>query len=552
MSIFFVCLWSAMLSLISAAAAVGTSVAGGTCALLEAPLWKGRTEAGYRITAPQYAISGLLVAVQVERRGAGVEGIEECQLCYTVGTGSDASPQTCLPVKLYRGKGSASLRLNSRGDRGTAWVNLIQRPHDHQDPGAGPGILLAQTTTFVLPRQDEDAHCDEVHSGILLTDESLVWQPHAIICVLSNITVPAGKVLQVFGGTTVLISRGADVIVHGALHVMGTVESPVIWMPMHLEPWGGIQLTWGTDEAEQAENRNLFMHSWFVGGGDSLYYRSEENSQSQPVVLIESSKLTMVGGGILDSPGRKAFYASNSSIFAHCIQVWRCDTVGEFEGSHLHLEGGIMTEFPEGKPLYSDDISDDARTAVCITGEKRTLGLLYPYEIREDATCGNFRNKSRSDLIMCRDVIDTGEVGYINTTMGDTASSIHNHVYPTLAKTGFDVFLYTHSDDGETLDPAWEFLRPAGSSEHTGARRNAMFHQVDEPEYMLDYNTETMGKFFYRHTPRRIQELLWQVNMNTRTTHWQQSLLTFQVEATCFWVNVFEYRGFGCMPASRA
>ena len=317
---FFVCLWSAMIPLMSVPAAVGTSVAADTCALLEAPLWKGRTEPGYRITAPQYAISGLLVTVQVERRGAGVEGMEECQLCYTVGTGSEASHQTCLPVKLYRGKGSASLRLNSRGDRSTAWLNL--RPHDHQDSGVGSGILLAETTTFVLARQDEDAHCDEVHSGTLLTDESLIWQPNAIICVLSTITVPAGQVLQVFRGTTVLISRGADVIVHGVLQVMGTVESPVIWMPMHLEPWGGIQLTGGgTDEAEQAANRNLLVHSWFVGGGDSLHYRSEEGSQSQPVVLIESSQLTMVGGGVVDSPGSRAFYAISSSIFAHCIQV---------------------------------------------------------------------------------------------------------------------------------------------------------------------------------------------------------------------------------------
>lgn len=348
LSSLFVCLSLAIFSIHFAPGTVGLTVVEDTCALLETPLWKGRTE-GYRITAPHNSISGLLLPIQVERRGTGVEEFEECQLCSVVG--NEASHQMCTPVRLYMGRGSAALRLNSLStrERTPAWLKLTSTGEDEKSAG----ILLASTKTFVLPHQNVGKLCDEVHSGFLLKTENLFWQPHSIVCVFSTITVPAGKTLQVFGGTTVLLSRGADVIVHGVLQVIGAVDSPVIWIPMHMEPWGGLELR---GNAGEASVRHIFLNSWFVGGGGSLH-KWKGHSQSQPVVLIETSELTMVGGGVVDSPG-KAFYANNSLVFSYCIQVSRCDTGGEYERSHLHLEGAILTEFPDGNSLFFDDDND--------------------------------------------------------------------------------------------------------------------------------------------------------------------------------------------------
>ena len=373
-SMSLVCLAWAVISVNFAPRAAGMPVVEDTCARLEDPLWKGRTE-GYRITAPSRSIEGSLLPVQVERRGKGVEDVEDCRLCYAVG--SETLHRTCTLVQLYRGKGSAVLRLNSL----PTWEPSMQRLNLTStvagDDGKSPGILLASTTIFVLPREDDDGICDEVYSGSLVIHESLSWQHHRIICVLSTITIPAGKILQVLGGTTVLIAKGADVIVHGVLQVIGEVDSPVIWKPMGLEPWGGIELR---SDAERAASRNVFLHSWFVGGGGSLH-KIKGKSQLQPVVLIETSDLTMVGGGIMDSPGM-AFYASKSSVFVSCIQVWRCDTVGWNEGSQLYLEeGDIMTEFLDGKSPFSDDdgeMQDSALLRPPVTGTVSTKFLTLP------------------------------------------------------------------------------------------------------------------------------------------------------------------------------
>ena len=257
----------------------------------------------------------------------------------------------------------------------------------------------------------------------------------------------------------------------------------------------------GAAGSRDAEDEEIVGHVDKVGDDVVL---AVTRTAMRDMFLLGHEKVAAVGwtsGGF----GRLSAAIAGKPVF-HCGMPSRAS-------GPLEDQGNVAAGEEEGD-LGSSTEDDDmnSRTAVCVTGQKRSLGLLYPDDIGENAMCGHFRNKSKSNVIMCRDVINTGAVGYINVTMGNTASSIHNHVYPTLAKTGFDVFVYTHSDDGETLDPEWEFLRPAGSSAHTGGRRNSMFYKVDEPEVMLDYNTETMAKYVFGHDLRGIQGLLWQVN----------------------------------------
>lgn len=141
---------------------------------------------------------------------------------------------------------------------------------------------------------------------------------------------------------------------------------------------------------------------------------------------------------------------------------------------------------------------------------------MYPNDFSRADNCGNrIGEDGEMSDIQCSDVMIEELVGPINETMGHVASSIHNHLYSTLADSGFDVFLYTHSQDGETLEAAWEFLRPHGqTSLSTDGLSNGFYYEVDDPETSLSYmhTKERMSNYVFGHAHRGIQYLLWQVD----------------------------------------
>lgn len=223
-------------------------------------------------------------------------------------------------VRLYRGRGSVTVRAGAEGPVAIAV----------------DGAPLAALEVVARPRRPL--------SGAL-AGADLAWDAERDVYLEASATVPAGATLVIAAGTRVFVAAGANLDVRGALRSEGSAERPVLFAPTG-EAWGGVALDGGP---------SALAWTWFVGGGADAGRRFG-HSASQPVVWV-SGALGMVGGGVLDSPG-KAFGARGASVTLEGVTVARCDTGGELDTTALEATGLHVSEIPDADGRAEDDDND--------------------------------------------------------------------------------------------------------------------------------------------------------------------------------------------------
>jgi len=104
---------------------------------------------------------------------------------------------------------------------------------------------------------------------------NVVWPANSRIAVIGNISLPAGATLSIGEGTIVRLNPAANITNAGSILINGTVERPVVFMPVtHAQPWGGFFLTASTSQI--IATGAIFIHS---GAGQSGYagHRDEQH-----------------------------------------------------------------------------------------------------------------------------------------------------------------------------------------------------------------------------------------------------------------------------------
>jgi hypothetical protein len=245
-----------------------------------------------------------------------VEGPEDWSGSVTLTV--DGQPQTLM---LHRGRGSLTMSLSVE-----ASVEIAEANGD------------AETISVIVKARPERAI-----SGVL-AGEDLSWDAASDIHLDGVVTVADGAQLIIAPGTRVFLDPNARLEIEGDLSATG----PILFTRATQDAWGGLVVTPGG---------NATLHdTWFVGGGGDAT-KAFGHSASQPVVKASSGVLSMLGGGVLDSPG-KALGGYKATLALTDVLISRCDTGGELVQSSLTASRLHVLEIPDADGEATDDDND--------------------------------------------------------------------------------------------------------------------------------------------------------------------------------------------------
>ncbi len=275
---------------------------------------------GLTLIARASAAPGMLFTVAVQTPEPDDRALALCR---------DADEEVAT-LRLYRGRGSVSLRLRELGDaalsvcgdeRSKRLVRVEHRPIRELT-----GLLTAQ-----------DAH----------------WDDTSDVRVTGDLTVPSGTTLVIGAGTRVRFGTHAAIVVEGALEVNGSSAHPTLFTAEPLgnatpPAWGGLIFRPGS--------RGTLEGAWFnLGGGDSS--RKFGHSSSQAVIAAEGAEVALRRSGVVDNVG-KAFGTLDSVLDLDDLLISRCDTGGQLNRTALTLRNSHVLEMPDADGQFDDDDND--------------------------------------------------------------------------------------------------------------------------------------------------------------------------------------------------
>jgi hypothetical protein len=236
----------------------------------------------------------------------------------------DHQPRVALT--LYRGRGSATIAINRPG---RAVLEAIADGYQ----GCKNLAITPHSPRYVSGELDQNA---------------VYWSADSDIVITGATTIPADVSVIVQAGARVLLAPNVNLEVKGSLVVQGTEERPVLFAPLHSQPWGGIRFIAGA--------HGEIHHALFTGGGGDTSHPFG-HSASQPVLYTENSELVVNGGGVIDNPG-KAFGSQDARVSLDGLVISRCDTGGEHVRSEVVLEHSHVLEIPDSDGKIDDDDND--------------------------------------------------------------------------------------------------------------------------------------------------------------------------------------------------
>ncbi len=287
-------------------------------------LFPGITFAAGRVEliVPSTFTPNIPVPVIIRALSAGGDIEREVSAPVTVLVG--ASPRLSRTVSLHRGVGYVSLALTSTSD-----VTV------------GIEGVSGERAVRVSTRSSVD------HEGTL-TGASVRWDSAFEHRVNGDLLIPRGTVLTVEEGARVLLGDRCNILVEGALQILGTAEAPVLFTAENPAlPWGGIEITGG-----DASFRNCFFQ---FGGADTS--RIFGHSQSQPVIKASYGSVLLTDCWIVDNPGKALGGSEGTLAIDRCV-ITRCDTGGEFMASRVLCSDTWVFDIPSDDGVFVDDDND--------------------------------------------------------------------------------------------------------------------------------------------------------------------------------------------------
>ena len=191
-------------------------------------------------------------------------------------------------------------------------------------------------------------------SGTLLG--TTVWPANSRIHVDGTLLVGTNAVLQVQPGTLVRLGPGVDVNLHGSLHVNGTWNQPVVFMPNHsTQPWGGIWVKPGArvDATALMLTGSGEDQTWFTSNsGFSTHLRQ------QAAFLFDQSSSGAFTNCVITHLRGQVFNGKSAQIRFIRSQFQRASTGGELNDGTFTASQSHWSEFPDATRTFVDGDND--------------------------------------------------------------------------------------------------------------------------------------------------------------------------------------------------
>ncbi|MBN2508581.1 MAG: hypothetical protein JXQ71_18035 [Verrucomicrobia bacterium] len=187
-------------------------------------------------------------------------------------------------------------------------------------------------------------------SGVLSGDRT--WGPNWRVAVTTNLAIPAGSRLTIGEGTIVRLSPYANITNYGSIIINGTVDRPVVFMPVSPnQPWGGFFLP-ASSSSLQATGA-IFTHSGALKSGFAGHRKEQclfycDNSPT--VTLTDCAAISLDG---------QFGHAFNGGTFTFTrFLLHRAITGGEYTGASFRVNDSAFLEFPDDTPDFVDGDND--------------------------------------------------------------------------------------------------------------------------------------------------------------------------------------------------
>ncbi len=181
---------------------------------------------------------------------------------------------------------------------------------------------------------------------------NVVWPDNSRIRVTTNLLVTAGATLTIGAGTIVQLNPWVNITNNGAIAINGTIERPVVFMPIsRTQPWGGFFMRTSTGSIDAAG-------TIFTGSGANPT-GGAGHRQEQCLFLVDSSpRLTFTDSAAIYLAGQLG-HAYNGGTFTFTrFLLQHAVTGGEYTGANFTVNDSAFIEFPDDTPSFVDGDND--------------------------------------------------------------------------------------------------------------------------------------------------------------------------------------------------
>jgi hypothetical protein len=229
--------------------------------------------------------------------------------------------------------------------------------------GVGSGFLAATNAagTLSYPAQVPGVQTNktiELESDTTWTAASgtlsgaVSWPDGARIRVTSHLALPAGASLTIGPGVIVLLSPGVNITNNGSITIEGTIERPVVFMPVsRTQPWGGFFMRTSTGLINATG-------TIFTGSGADPNGGAGHRPEQCLFLCDSTPRVTLTDCAAIYMAGQLG-HAFNGGTFNFTrFLMQRCTTGGEYTGANFTVNDSAFIECPDDTANFVDGDND--------------------------------------------------------------------------------------------------------------------------------------------------------------------------------------------------
>jgi len=214
----------------------------------------------------------------------------------------------------------------------------------------------AREGSLKIDHRSAPIQVEEMNSAPLLLQDSLaadlVIPAGSYVRIEKDLYIPAGLSLLIESASFVCIAPEVNIYNAGILQISGEEGLPVTLTCSDPDAyWGGIISTGSGNRVEASHT--LFSQSGFHQGGDYNY----GHAHRQALFYCKQGSMELDFCYMIDHAGQ-VLYPINSPVKISNSLVQRAKTSGQVNGSDLHIENCIFTDFPDDSEDYRDEDND--------------------------------------------------------------------------------------------------------------------------------------------------------------------------------------------------
>lgn len=179
-----------------------------------------------------------------------------------------------------------------------------------------------------------------------------VWPAGARIRVTSHLSVSNGVSLTIGAGAIVLLNPGVNIMNAGTITINGTVDRPVVFMPVaRNQPWGGFFMRASTGVLDATG-------TIFTGSGADPNGGAGHRSEQCLFLVDAAPRISLTDSAAIALAGQFGHaYGGGTFTFTRFL-LQGATTGGEYTGASFTVNDGAFIDFPDDSANFVDGDND--------------------------------------------------------------------------------------------------------------------------------------------------------------------------------------------------